>query len=216
MKRVRALSERERALWAHVARTVLPIRRGVAPATMPMEVLLDALDSEAEQAANPEAGLQSVPVIDKPRSKTIERNAKAPPLAPIERRLRQQLSRGQRSIDAKIDLHGLRQDEAHAALMQFIERAHHAEASLVLVVTGKGGGNKGSVGTGSRDRKSERGAGEFAFAEPSERSRGVLNRLVPLWLANPAARRFVIGFETAAANHGGSGALYVRIRKSRN
>lgn len=191
MKRIRALSEHERALWAHVAKTVLPIRRG-APPTIPMEALLDEPQEKAPKETPAHAELAS-PTIAKPQAKP-----KAPPLAPIERRLRQRLSRGQRTVDAKIDLHGLRQDEAHAALMGFLHRVHANGASLVLVVTGKGGRKPDSDAPG--------------YLEPN---RGVLNRLVPLWLADPQARRFVIGFETAAPNHGGSGALYVRIRKAR-
>ncbi|MBY0612848.1 MAG: Smr/MutS family protein [Beijerinckiaceae bacterium] len=202
MKRVRALTERERALWAHVAKSVLPIKRGSPPATVPMEALLEEL-VERPGAIGPApspAAPPSLPLDPKPQAKP-----KSPPLAPIERRLRQRLARGQRAVDAKIDLHGLRQDEAHAALMRFVERAHHDGASLVLVVTGKGG----------RKARDPDERASSAFGGDLGSSRGVLHRLAPLWLADPAARRFVIGFETAAANHGGSGALYVRIRKSR-
>jgi DNA-nicking Smr family endonuclease len=39
--------------------------------------------------------------------------------------------------------------------------------------------------------------------------------MVPLWLSAPGLRGVVIGFEEAARNHGGAGALYVRIRRSR-
>ena len=42
------------------------------------------------------------------------------PLAPLERRLRQRLSRGTHPIDASIDLHGMRQAEAHDALRGFL------------------------------------------------------------------------------------------------
>lgn len=195
MKRVRALTEHERALWAHVAKSVLPMKRGSLPAAVPMEALLEEVEERPGAI-----GLAPVPAAPPlpPLDRKPQAKPKSPPLAPIERRLRQRLSRGQRAVDAKIDLHGLRQDEAHAALTGFLHRAHASGAGLVLVVTGKGG------------RKPDGDAP--AYLEPS---RGVLNRLVPLWLADPDARRFVIGFETAAAHHGGSGALYVRIRKAR-
>jgi DNA-nicking Smr family endonuclease len=42
---------------------------------------------------------------------------------------------------------------------------------------------------------------------------GVLRRQVPLWLALPEFRTFVIGFEDAHITHGGEGALYVRLCK---
>ena len=44
---------------------------------------------------------------------------------------------------------------------------------------------------------------------------GVLRRQVPLWLALPDLREMVVGFESAAIQHGGDGALYVRLRRAR-
>ena len=44
---------------------------------------------------------------------------------------------------------------------------------------------------------------------------GVLRRQVPLWLALPDLRELIVGFETAAVQHGGEGALYVRLRRAR-
>ena len=44
---------------------------------------------------------------------------------------------------------------------------------------------------------------------------GVLRRQVPLWLALPDARDMIVGFESAAIQHGGDGALYVRLRRAR-
>jgi DNA-nicking Smr family endonuclease len=67
--------------------------------------------------------------------------------------------------------------------------ARARDARLVLVITGKGG----------------RGAGE----------RGVLKRQVPQWLSLPEFRTLVIGFEEAHITHGGEGALYVRVRRTR-
>jgi DNA-nicking Smr family endonuclease len=44
---------------------------------------------------------------------------------------------------------------------------------------------------------------------------GVLRRQVPLWLALPDLRELIVGFESAAIQHGGEGALYVRLRRAR-
>ena len=49
------------------------------------------------------------------------------------------------------------------------------------------------------------------MARASER--GVLKRQVPLWLESGELRPFVIGFESAGMGHGGTGALYVRVRR---
>jgi DNA-nicking Smr family endonuclease len=117
------------------------------------------------------------------------------PLVPLERRQRQRVRRGQHEPDASIDLHGMRQAEAHRALMNFVWRAHSAGHRLVLVVTGKG-----------------LPAHHAVF---SEQERGVLRRMVPHWLAEPSMRPFVLGYEPATLRHGGDGALYVRIRQAR-
>src|SRR5262249_39560066 len=111
-------------------------------------------------------------------------------LEPFDRRLKQRLVRGTESIDARIDLHGKTQSEAHAALISFLRKAQSDGAKFVLVITGKGGG--------ARDDWSER---------------GVLKRQVPQWLKLPEFRSYVLGFEDAHMGHGGAGALYVRIRR---
>ncbi len=111
-----------------------------------------------------------------------------PSLAPLGRRLRQRVARGKEAIDGRLDLHGLTQAQAHSKLLHFLRSASAREARLVLVITGKG-----------------RGEGE----------RGVLRRQVPNWLNLPEFRVFVVGFEEAHVAHGGEGALYVRIRRTR-
>ena len=114
-----------------------------------------------------------------------------PPLAPLGRREKSRLSRGRREIDARLDLHGMTQTRAHRVLHGFLQRAHSEGLTFVLVITGKG-----KVGGG-------------------EAERGVLRRQVPQWLSLPEFRSLVVGFEEAHIGHGGEGALYVRIRRSR-
>ena len=118
----------------------------------------------------------------------------APPLAPIERRLKRDLSRGRAAIDAALDLHGLTQAEAHQALRGFLRHSQARGARLVIVVTGKGA----------------------PLDDPGQwpNERGVLRRLTPHWLREPDLRSVVLGFEEAGRAHGGSGALYVRLRRS--
>jgi DNA-nicking Smr family endonuclease len=101
------------------------------------------------------------------------------------------LSRGRSEIDARLDLHGMTQLHAHHALLSFLQHAHHDGLTFVLVITGKG----------------TMSGGEF--------ERGVLRRQVPHWLSLPEFRALVTGFEEAHIGHGGSGALYVRIRRRR-
>jgi DNA-nicking Smr family endonuclease len=91
-----------------------------------------------------------------------------------------------------IDLHGMTQAQAHQALNAFLRRAARSGAKIVLVVTGKG-----------------KPQGFCGFDGES----GVLRRHTPQWLRDSALRSIVLSVEEAARPHGGSGALYVRLRR---
>ena len=183
-RRKRALSEEERALWDSVARQTRPLRKKPRKPTVA---------SPANEAA---VTVKPAPP-DKPQSADEISHASrpyepppAPPLAPLGRRERSQLSRGRKQIEARLDLHGMTQTRAHAALSRFLQSAHHDGLTFVLVITGKG-----QIGAASE--------------------RGVLRRQVPQWLGLPEFRALVVGFEEAHVGHGGEGALYVRIRRSK-
>ena len=96
------------------------------------------------------------------------------------------LKRGRIVIDARVDLHGMTQTKAHAVLYSFIQNAYRASNRMVLVITGKGKLNE-----------------------------GVLRNQVPNWLHDPMFSPYVSGFRQSDISHGGSGALYVRIRKNK-
>ena len=181
-RRPRQLSAEERRLWAAVARAVTPLagRRHPESPTEPPAA-----------AAGPADGPE--PAMTAGKSERPAQPA-LPPLAPLERKVLTSLRRGARRADAVIDLHGMRQAEAHGALIGFLNRSRERGHAVVLVVTGKGGA----------------AAGEGLFEE-----RGVLRRVVPHWLRLPELRGLVLGFEEAAPHHGGAGALYVRLRRRR-
>jgi len=181
-RRKRALSEEERALWEGVAKEIKPLRK------KPRSGKTEAASVEVETTA---AAKAAVPPNPLPSAK-IPRATKpiVPPLAPLGRRERAQLSRGRKEIDARLDLHGMTQTRAHRELFSFLQRAHSRGLTFVLVITGKG----------------------RAGADPE---RGVLRRQVPQWLSLPEFRSLVVGFEEAHIGHGGEGALYVRIRRSK-
>ena len=182
-RRKRSLSEEERVLWESVAKQVKPLRkrpRVVKPSVASTEAEADAASRPAALAKPPASPRIIPPSRPEP-----------PPLAPIGRRERSQLSRGRKEIDARLDLHGMTQIRAHRVLLTFLQRAHGDGLTFVLVITGKG-----KVGG-------------------SEAERGVLRRQVPQWLSLPEFRSLVVGFEEAHIGHGGEGALYVRVRRVR-
>lgn len=177
--RRRVLSYEERVLWTTVTNAIEPLR--------------------AEAQAVPDADDDIVTEVAPPARRTA-RSAKTahvapsapakpspPPLAPLSRRMKRSVARGKEAFDARLDLHGLTQSEAHATLLHFLRNAHARDARLVLVITGKGRGGE----------------------------TGVLRRHVPQWLGLPEFRGFVIGFEDAHITHGGEGALYVRVRRTK-
>lgn len=179
-RRTRQLSSEERRLWSHVARNVKPM----AGKALPPEPEEEPMTASAPKVVLPPPAPPRLP----PKKPAL------PPLAPVERKTLVALRRGRKDVDSVIDLHGMRQDEAHFALLRFLHRAQASDHGLVLVITGKGGAASP--------------AGIFE-------ERGVLRRIVPHWLRLPDLRSLVIGFEEASPQHGGSGALYVRLRRRR-
>src|SRR6516162_2326091 len=123
-----------------------------------------------------------------PAPRSAVAHAEPAPVPRLDRRFKQRLGRGRIGIDARIDLHGLTQAEAFAQLTAFLRRARREGARTVLVITGKGA-------MGEHD------------------GRGVLRRQVPLWFCSSGLREGVIAFAPAQAEHGGNGALYVRLRR---
>ena len=179
--RLRRLSDEEIALWVEVAKSVAKRRGAILPAL-----------AAPPPAPTPAPGAQSATA---PGAK-LRQPSGPPPLAPLERRLKRDLARGRAGVDSALDLHGMRQAEAHHALREFLVRAQAQGERLVIVVTGKGN-SRGPESAGSW------------FDEP-----GVLRRLVPHWLREADLRAVVLGFEEAGRAHGGSGALYVRLRRA--
>ena len=193
------LSEEEHELWEHTARSIKPIKGKKGR----VHAALEDADHSPSPRREP---TQSQPVTKKPPPPPgptppprISKPAPPPP-APLglERKKMRKVSSGRVEIEARIDLHGMRQSEAHAALTRFLNRAYGDGKRWVLVITGKGA----PMRTAYEERLDREGE-----------ERGVLRRNVPRWLAEPDLAPIIIGFTTAAIRHGGEGALYVHIRK---
>jgi DNA-nicking Smr family endonuclease len=186
----RDLRDDESALWLGVTRTIKPLR-GRKAASKAASLSTNPTSARASPAAEHRAKTNIKSTTFKtatlvPRERPDVRPA--PSLAPIDRRTKHRLARGTEAIDARLDLHGLTQGEAHAALMRFLRNAQSDGMKFVLVITGKG-----RVGAES----------------------GVLRREVPRWLKLGEFRAYVVGYESAHVGHGGDGALYIRLRKAR-
>ena len=185
-RRRRTLSYEERVLWTTVTLAIKPLQVASSPAPD----VADAAPSVERKPAKPLPPAARVKAPRPPVSPPPQVTPKPapPPLAQLGRRERSRVARGKQAIDARLDLHGLTQDEAHGTLLRFLRTASARDARLVLVITGKGDRDGG---------------------------RGVLRRQVPQWLGLPEFRSLVVGFEDAHIGHGGEGALYVRVRRER-
>ena len=190
---VRSMGKRDRKtdddaeLWTRVAETAKPLQKNrVARVGAP-------------KPAQP------------PKTKTAKAAAKCAlaPAAParpshtpskglLDRHTARKLDKGRLAVEARLDLHGMRQRDAHAALRKFLKWAQSKDYRHVLIITGKGSSR----------------------AEPKsfydDEVRGVLRQAVPHWLVHGDLAPLIVSFSEAPRRLGGEGALYVRLRKSRH
>lgn len=115
----------------------------------------------------------------------------------LDARTDERLRKGQIPIEARLDLHGFRQDEAKSALVQFIQASQKSGKRCVLVITGKG---------------STRAQSDDWWGD----NPGVLKRQVPEWLSAEHLRPYLLKFVPAQRKDGGEGALYVYLRRNRD
>jgi DNA-nicking Smr family endonuclease len=103
----------------------------------------------------------------------------------VQHALMRKLRRGQFSSRAELDLHGLRSEDARAAVVEFLYDARQRDLRCVRIVHGKG------LGSGPRGP--------------------VIKQKLGGWLRQ---RKDVLAFCSARPVDGGSGALYVLLAKS--
>ncbi len=166
-------------LWRIVTATVRPLRRRFA---VHPRADAAAIPPSATIPAAPEARAKPPGPSPRPRAATPHHH---PPPQPIEPGRRRRLERGRDELAATIDLHGLDQERARAALTGFLLRGFAEHRRTILVITGKG-----------------------ALGD------GVLRRRVPAWLAEPPLRQIVAGISEAHRRHGGEGAIYVALKRA--
>lgn len=197
--RRRHLSKEDEALWDYMAASLKPIpgkkSRHIPGAenldgVPPFELKPDGKPGKKSALKAPPAPPPTSTAIPKPLPTT-------PALNVFDRKAARKLRQGRFEIEARIDLHGMRQHEAHAALTRFLFSSFRRGLRWVLVITGKGGSRR------------EREEADYGFGTVE---RGVLRKNVPMWLTEPELRAIVVSYTSAAISHGGEGALYVQLR----
>jgi DNA-nicking Smr family endonuclease len=191
----RPIAPEEAELWSRVARSVDKVRsKPRVPSHVGSVVHAPAKPARDEPEPRPRPPKATLPPPPAPKS------ARPAPLADFDRRAVRQVASGKVAIDARLDLHGMRQRDARTELHAFLRAAQARALKTVLIITGKG------------DAAAERDHLASAFGKAP---RGILRRSVPQWLEEPELRSVVLSYTSAGTRHGGDGALYVQLRKSR-
>lgn len=105
----------------------------------------------------------------------------------VQQRVLRKLARGQIPVDEELDLHGMRVDEARQALARFLEESRSRGRRCIRIITGKGFGSRAAA--------------------------PVLKGQVDRWLR---LRPEILAFCSATQRDGGTGAVYVLLRRSRD
>ncbi len=193
-RKPRTVNEGEKELFENAMADAKPLRKR------------PAIPEILTQKRKPPVTLRPIthpPIEDRPAPAVRARDRAA--TGGMDGKNAERLIRGKLEIEARLDLHGHRQDTAQRELTDFIRRNYAQGKRCVLVITGKGR----SLKNAARDEPAA--GGRYAIPE----GRGVLFDLVPEWLAGPALTPYVVAFTPAQARHGGSGALYVYLRRDR-
>jgi len=105
----------------------------------------------------------------------------------LDARTMERLRRGRVRPEARLDMHGMTQDEAHRAVVGFIAASRSAGRRCVILITGRGRAKLGG---------------------------GILREQTPRWLNLQPTRGNILGFAEAQPKDGGAGALYVLLKKN--
>ncbi len=175
----------DEALWKAVSSKIIP---------------LNQKGKQFHISVTQKPSLKNAPLVSEPvkryHPQIIQRPQPATPApfehgkaAGLDRQTQKKMRRGKIEVEARLDLHGMIQTEAHHSLHDFLERAHRSGKRAVLVITGKGLSRSGEV--------------------------GILRQAVPRWLNEQPLRNLIKGFDYAAPSDGGEGALYILLRRKR-
>lgn len=109
----------------------------------------------------------------------------------IEKSVLKKIRRNRMPVEAVLDLHGLTEAQAHRSVIKFVMNSVSHGHRTIMVITGKG--------------LKYNDFGQLVY-------KGILRRLISIWLNQPPLKSHISGISQAAPHHGGAGALYVRLK----
>ncbi len=180
------------AIWEYATQDVKPIKRAKR---LTQDVVITPPPPKIKKRVTfkkfPSESVVPDPVAAVPKAEKISE-----PNAGMDRRTEERLRKGLLPIEARVDLHGHTREEARGILQYFVQGAYQKGQRCLLVITGKGSSDRG-------------------LRDPLSSGDGVLKQNVPLWLHEPPLSPLVLRVFPARPKDGGSGALYVYLRKAR-
>ncbi|MDK9721044.1 MAG: Smr/MutS family protein [Rhodospirillales bacterium] len=180
-RRTRHPTHEEILLWRHVMREAQPLHP--VPEMLGNEAGNDNVPPPmppAKSAAKP------VPAPTAGKIKAKLKELVSGQLPDMDKRTAERLTKGQMAVEGRLDLHGLTEAQAHAALNRFLAVSRSLGRRCVLVITGKGVEGK-----------------------------GVIRASLPKWLNGADLRPLVLGISQAKQRDGGEGAFYVLLKRNR-
>ncbi|NNE48956.1 MAG: DNA mismatch repair protein MutS [Altererythrobacter sp.] len=184
----RGLSAEEAAAWAKLASSVTPLEGRKLPQVQP-----GASHKPASTAVPP----KPMPQHSRRPAAPVSKNAR--PVRPhdqggLDGHWDRKLKAGDIAPDFTLDLHGHNLDSAHARLMDGMAQARAMGARMVLLIAGR------SRPVDPADRQHRRGAIRAKLLD---------------WLAASEHGDAIAAIRKAHQRHGGSGALYLVLRRGR-
>ncbi|MEO1608605.1 MAG: Smr/MutS family protein [Pseudomonadota bacterium] len=200
-RRQRNLTEEEQALWQQISQKIKPLQpaRDASPHTPPPSQK-KAVSAQTQQQSKQQRKLRlggakpaQIAALQTPTKQAVNEAQ----FACFDQKLAKKVGKGRTKIDARLDLHGMRQHEAKAELRRFLFSSLAKGHRIILVITGKG----------------EPLISDVPWDGGEAENRGVLKRMVPHWLREPEFSAVVVSYMSAHIHHGGEGALYIHLKK---
>ena len=110
----------------------------------------------------------------------------------IDKNLLKNIKKGKIKINSTLDLHGFKVSEAKFMVYKFIKENYEINSRLLLIITGKG---------------------KRLGVEDGWRGKGILKDLLPSWLKSILLSQYIIWYDTAPSQKGGSGAYLIYLKK---
>ncbi len=125
----------------------------------------------------------------------LKRELKLGTSSDIDRNTMRRFKREEFAVEAVLDLHGFTEKRAYEAVKNFIISSYMSAKRCVIIITGKG---------------------SFHVDEDIFATKGVLKTSVPQWLNNPELSGLILSYIHPSEKLGGSGALYILLRRNRD